>query len=468
MRRRLLAGYVALAAFVLAVLAVPLGIVAAREERSRLVAAVQRDATILAGLAEDAVLNPAADTAAAARLGAVARAYATATDSRVVVVDAAGTAVLDTGEPELGEPGVGRDLSTRPEVAAALRGDTAAGTRFSTTLGEGLLYVAVPVSAGGPVLGAVRTTYPTAALDARIRARWVVLGGVALVVLLAAGVVGVALARSLGQPLARLEAAAERLAAGELAARAAVDRGPQDVRRLAATFDAMAERLDELVASQRAFVADASHQLRTPLTALRLRLENLADDVPPAARADVDAAVSEVQRLARLVDGLLVLLRAERAPAELVDVDAAAVADERVAAWRGVADEAEVGLRRTGDGAGVQVRAGAGALEQVLDNLIANAVRAAPPGSAVTVTVARRDHDVELRVIDAGPGMTPAQRASATERFWRGPGSSAGDGFGLGLAIVRRLVEGAGGSLALEAAPGGGLTAVVTLPAVHA
>ena len=221
------------------------------------------------------------------------------------MVDRQGVSLVDQGAP------VGRDLSTRPEIAAALRGTVASGTRYSQTLGHGLLYVAVPVSSGGDVYGAVRITYPTSEIDHRVYRYWLTLAAIGGIILVLTALVGVVLARWVARPLSALERTARRAGEGDLTVRADETRGPPEVRELAAELNVMVREVEQMVAAQRDFVADASHQLRTPLTALRLRLENLAHDVPADGKRQLEGATVETERLARIVDGLLVLARAE-------------------------------------------------------------------------------------------------------------------------------------------------------------
>jgi two-component system, OmpR family, sensor kinase len=245
--------------------------------------------------------------------------------------------------------------------------------------------------------------------------------------------------------LRALEQAAAAVGAGDLAARAPESGGPEEVRSLARVFNQTVGKVEQLVRVQADFVADASHELRTPLTALRLRLET----------GDLEGALAEVARLGDRVDGLLALARADVRPASVVDV--AATVRERVEHWRPLADEHALHLRADVDGA-APVRAAPERVEQVLDNLLANAVEAVPAGGSVVVSVERAAPWVKLRVRDTGPGMTAEQRTRAFERFF-------GSGSGLGLAIVRRLVETDGGTVELADAPGGGLEAVVRLRA---
>jgi signal transduction histidine kinase len=457
MTRRLLASYLSITAFVLLIIEVPLGVTFARAERDRLVAAVERDATVLATVIEDSL-----EADATSGLDPVAAGYQDRTGGRVVIVDRQGVTVADSDPPAPGR----RDLSTRPEIAAALRGEHTAGSRSSATLGGAFLYVAVPVASQGRIYGAVRITYPTSTVDARVRRVWLALAGVAAVVLSVVALVGFALARSTTRPLQALEQATTAVAHGDLEARAPTDRGPLEVRRLAEAFNDMAARLSRLLDSQRAFVADASHQLRTPLTALRLRLENLEATTPAAAASDLRAAAAETGRLARLVDGLLVLARTEAAPGRREVVDLAAVVADRQAAWAPLAAEQKVELTVHPTSA-TPVWAIPGALEQTLDNLLANALRVAPAGSRIQLAVRRAGSWVELHVTDQGPGMPADQRQRAFDRFWRGSTPDK-EGTGLGLAIVRQLLEASGGAAELRPNPGGGLDAVARLrPADH-
>jgi signal transduction histidine kinase len=297
------------------------------------------------------------------------------------------------------------------------------------------------------------------AVDARIHRYWSVLALIALAVLAVAVVIAFALARWVIRPLDRLERAADEIGAGDLAVRAAVE-GPPEVRRLAETFNAMVGKIDVLVRSQDEFVADASHQLRNPLAALRLRLENLDRTVGPAGQGELDGALGEVERLSGLVDALLTLARADRAAASPRAIDVARIARERLAAFAAYADERGVQLRDR-LGRDTFALATPGRLEQVLDNLLANALDHAPAGTTVTVSASRQGEVVEICVADEGPGMGGDEIARAFDRFWRA--DAAGDGFGLGLAIVERLVSADGGAVELLAPDGGGLEAVVTL-----
>jgi signal transduction histidine kinase len=438
---------------VLAALEIPLGITYARNQKTDLENRIRLDALTIATLAEDGLERNIARPSPA--LTSTAAAYAKNPGGRVVVVDDRGVTLLDTGSR------AGRTFASRPEIASSLRGQTSSGTRHSSTLGTDLMYVAVPVASSGKVHGAVRVTYPTSALDRRVRRYWLVLAAIAGVVLAAAAVVGLRLSRTVTAPLAELEKATKAAGEGDLTARAAVDAGPPEIRTLSARFNEMVARLDVLVRSQQEFVADASHQLRTPLTALQLRLENLGRDVRPGGAAQLDGALAEVTRLGGLVDGLLSLARADAIEASPISVDLHDAVRSRFAAWAARAEMTDVTLELDVP-AGLRAEATPDSLDQVLDNLLANALAVSPQGGRISARGLRAERFVELHVADEGPGLTAEQRARAFDRFWReGPSS----GTGLGLAIAHQLVTADGGELELRDAAGGGLDAVVRLPA---
>jgi signal transduction histidine kinase len=282
---------------------------------------------------------------------------------------------------------------------------------------------------------------------------------VSLVVLL----VSVLLARSFTGPLAALDEGAARLGRGDLRTRVPVPHDPPELRGLAESFNSTAERLETLVRAQQTFVADASHQLRTPLAALSLRLENLEAE-RRFRTEDLEGALAEARRLARLVDGLLALTRAEDASRARAEVDLAPLVAARLDAWQALATERGVELDATVDD--VAVRSVPGRLEQVFDNVLSNALDVAPAGSAVRVESNIVGESVFVEVRDAGPGMTPEQRERAFDRFWRAePARKDRGGSGLGLAIVRHLVNADGGTVELRTAPEGGLAVVLRLPA---
>lgn len=448
MTRRLVLGYLAVTLLVLLLLEVPLAVSYAQRSRERLISAAERDAAVIASIYEDTLergltLDPRP-----------ADQYTQRTGARVVVVDAVGTSRIDT------EQSVPRDFSTRPEIAEALAGRRSTGTRHSATLGTDLLFVALPIASSGVVHGALRVSLDTSHVDASVHRFWAGLVGIAAVVLAAVAILGSLVARSVTRPIRVLDAAAARFAAGELRGGVEPVIGPPELRTLGDTMATMAERLAGQIDEQRAFVADASHQLRTPLTALRLRLENLeqrlADERPPVLdqrdAAELEAAIDETERLGRLVTDLLRLARADQ-PATPVAVDLVSLVADRVDTWTAIADAQDVRLVLDAPTA-ARVRAVPGAIEQIVDNLLDNALTVAPPASVVAVHVGVEADRTSLSVSDQGPGLSDDDKARALRRFWRG--STASPGTGLGLPIASALATASGGHLALaDAAPHG-------------
>ena len=465
MTRRLLLSYVSIIVLVLLLLEIPLGIALADAERRRLETDVQRDAFALVLRSEESVEKTS--NGANPELQTLAEQYQKENEGRVVFVDAQGRGIADSDPPSVvgGASAVGRSFRTRPEFRRALRGNDVIGERYSSTLGTDLLYAAVPIASGGVIQGAVRITYPLSFVNGRIHRIWLVLAAIGAVVLLVVFAVGIMLSRSLTRPIADLERGALALGRGELDTRVDLPAGPHELRALARSFNSTAARLEQLVDAQRGFVTDASHQLRTPLAALRLRLENLTDEVTPAGSADLTGAADEVARLSLLVDGLLALARAEQHGSQPTAIDVREVVEARCDAWRDLAEEQEVRLEVSTIAPANAARAltTPGRLEQVLDNLLNNALEVAPAGSAIELGVRRDGDDVRISVADAGPGMSAEQQAHAFDRFWRAEQQDS-TGFGLGLAIVRQLAVADGGNVVLGTSAGGGLEVTVSLP----
>jgi signal transduction histidine kinase len=455
-RRRLLTSYLSITLFVLVALALPLGLSFSQTEERRLTSQIQDDAYALA-----LRVGTPLEQSDAVTLGRLAHQLAGRARASIVVVDSRGTVQASAG-PAVPRPGT---MTAGVADLDAGRGGRQVTGRRGTAAGD-VLAVTVPVLSGDGRVGALRVSASVAVVDDAVQRNWLLLAGLAGLIALIVGLVSTLLARSFTRPVAALDASAARLGDGDLAARVAVPDDPPELRRLARSFNATAERLGSLLRSQRGFVADASHQLRTPLAALRLRLENIEADGPQHRPEDLDGALAEVARLTELVDSLLVLARAEDAPAPSVDVSLEPVIEARLDAWSAVADER--GVRLEADVADVGVRSEPGRLEQVLDNLLSNALDAAPAGSVVRVGVRAVGERVTITVRDRGPGMTVEQQARAFDRFWRSPDARhSRSGFGLGLPIVRRLVLADGGDVLLGDGPDGGLTVTVSLGAAR-
>jgi signal transduction histidine kinase len=321
------------------------------------------------------------------------------------------------------------------------------------------------------VIGAVRLTYPKSVVDDRVAGRLRGLVLLAVISLILAFFASFVIATSVVRPLRNLRRKSDDIAAGNLTARADVV-GPAEIRELARSFNEMAERVELMLAEQRAFASDASHQLRTPLTALRLRIEQalvtVSETAPGSAESiaeDLDAAANELDRLSRLVEQLLALARTE-APKELVAVALSDVLDGRRTLWAPLAEERGVELVCAAIPQHLAVDAMPGALEQILDNYIDNALDYAPEGTEIRIDVTRSNDEVSISVVDRGAGMSAESRERAFDRFWRGAESqNRPGGSGLGLSIVAQLAAASGSRVSLRENPEGGLIATVVLRA---
>ena len=463
MKIRLIGALVSVAFLILVVFSIPLASFVATVERERLVTALERDAFMLAGHAKE-TLNTTAG-AVLPSLQPFIEEYAIASRARIVVTNAAGLSIASSDPSVL----IGTDFTNRPEVVKALTGIPAVGERKSATLGETLVFVAVPVLLGDSVLGVVRLSNPKSQIDEEVRNRVIGIVIAGLFTLLAAVGIAIPLALTIARPITKLTRRTERLADGDFSVRADDATGPPEVRELSRSFNAMAGRLGLVIENQRHFASAASHQLRTPLTALRLRLEQAQELVPSDASvlADtLDASRAEADRLQEMVEQLLALARLEGGSTATMSVNASEIARNRIEMWESLATER--GVRISGS---IAEHASCavidGALEQIVDNYIDNALTVAPEGSEIVVSVVRSENHVVIDVIDAGPGLQPEQRDKAFERFWRGAATTNSAGTGLGLAIVLQLATASGGTAELLPRTDGssGLVARVTFSA---
>ena len=470
MARRIVLTMLCLVGALLVTAVIPLGLLTTARERDSFREDTVLSARALAALAEDGLTEHNGGQGMASVL-----ARASLSGEHAWVYDKAGRLVARTGQVR---PGDDAGASLRSPAGLAPAGLATAGvvpagvvpavlrhggTVVTQAQDQLRVATAVETASGRPPVGVVVLARSTAELDERLRVLWAWLTAIAAAGLVAGVLVAIGFARWVGRPLSALDAAAQRLGGDALDTRSVTGQGPPEVRRLASTFNAMAGRLEALVHGHRATMADVSHQLRTPLAALRLRLDVLAQDADPATAADLADAQEEIARLSRLVDGLLAVARAENVVTEPVAVAVAGVLRDRVAAWAPVADERGVDLASADSEPPVQASLGDGHLEQILDNLLANALDAVPAGGQVRVSAAPGERGVRIVVADTGPGMDKAQREAAFRRF----ASNTSGGTGLGLAIVHRLVTSNGGSAALSDTPGSGLTVTLDLPAAQ-
>lgn len=390
-----------------------------------------------------------------ARLTSLALTASKAVSGRVVIVDKKGQILADSD----GAAAVGASFVNRPEIASALGGHVSQVKRYSTTLGAEILATAVPVYTGSSPGGAVRVTQSVSSVSAAIRRAWLGLALIGLLVIILGLVAGAVIARRITKPIVRLDEAARRVAGGDLTATATVE-GSTEQRALATSFNTMTERLTVLLGAQREFVADASHQLRTPLAGMRLRLEEARAQASEAEqREELDAAIAEVDRLALIVNELLELSRAGEGKPPLAVTDCATALHGAFERWRGAA--ANVGCElRLGGIEDAQFACHHSDVDRILDAVIENAMAYAP-GAPVALS----SEGGAIVVDDGGPGLRGEPSEALFERFHRGEAGRAGPpGTGLGLSIVRELARRWGGDVTIDDRPAGGAEVVITLP----
>lgn len=370
------------------------------------------------------------------RVAVIVRSTLRVREERILVTDSRGRVLADTtGTAEIGARYA---TAERPELLAALRGEIDSRERASETLGEDLLLVTLPLVDQERVVGAVRLSVPTGAEAARVRESWLRLALIGLAVIAAGLGLAWILARSLAAPVTRVGRAADRLAHGELDTRVP-EEGPSEIAGLARSFNRMAAALGAALTSQRDFVANASHQLRTPLAGLKLRLEAVRAEGGPAAEQAAKAE-REVDRLSGLVGDLLELARAASPESTGRAVDLSRLAAEAADRWR---DRVAASGKRLEvmEGGVLPVWASDVDLSHVVDNLLENAIRYCPAGTRIELATSADGGRPTLTVADEGPGISSEERPRVFERFFRGStGRQSGPGTGLGLAIVAELV----------------------------
>jgi signal transduction histidine kinase len=317
------------------------------------------------------------------------------------------------------------------------RADAAARSALRTrrptgVAAAGKLLVAVPLFAGERITGVVRAERGQAAVASRTHRAWLALAGLAAAVVALAVIAALTLGRRLAGPLERLAAAARRVGDGDFAARVAPT-GVAEIDDVGAALNSSSERIAELVNRERTFSADASHQLRTPLAALRLELEGLAEEPDPPA--GLTAALTQVDRLQGTIETLLAVVR--EMPRGDQRTDLATLTRELEAQWRGALAAEGRPLRVRVEVEPAVAAISPAVLAEITEVLMQNA-RVHGAG-AVSVTVRHVGHALALEVSDRGPGFGPDPDGA----FARG----AGEGHGIGLALARSLAHAEGARL---------------------
>ena len=333
------------------------------------------------------------------------------------------------------------------------------------------------VSEGGNVVGYVQYARSQEHVDSTIERLWLFIAAGVLGAVLLAGLAGLAIANRAMQPIASLTTAASEIASTRDPSR----RMPQpevddEVGELAQTLERMLRSLDaaqterELaMQKQREFVADASHEMRTPLTSVIANLELLQASLQrPQGNEDremVDSALRSSRRMSRLVADLLLLARADSGRiSERTDCDLAEIVGNAAAEVAPVAGERRLNVD---NGRPLPVRGNPDELHRMVINLLDNAVRYTPEGSTIDLQLESSDGNAVVAVADDGPGIPEEMSEQVFDRFVRGIGpadTAGGGGTGLGLAIVRAVARSHGGTVAASRSPSGGALLTVTLP----
>ncbi|WP_406455563.1 ATP-binding protein [Streptomyces sp. NBC_00876] len=327
---------------------------------------------------------------------------------------------------------------------------------------HGRVVVASPVVRDGDVIAVVVIDSPTDQMRADTLRGWlVIVAGEVIAMLVAVGAAN-RLTGWVLLPVQTLDTAAHDIASGRMRSRVVASGGPPELRRLARSFNEMADNVEDVLEQQRAFVADASHQLRNPLAALLLRIELLALELPEG-NEEIASVRTEGKRLGQVLDDLLDLALAEHADADLQLTDIGALTAERIASWRPVAEEKGVRLRADGSPA-VTAWADPIALSSALDAVIDNALKFTPAGEEVRVTVASGSECVTVVVADRGPGLSEPEMERVGDRFWRSAQHQNVRGSGLGLSISHALLATSGGALTYARHEPHGLRVTVSVP----
>ncbi|GAB3672654.1 sensor histidine kinase [Saccharopolyspora tripterygii] len=448
MGKRLLLVLLTFSVLAVAGFAAPLLRATAAERTQQLVLARNADLDRFAGLADHAF-----GTGDATVLRAEARRYTDLYDEPLVVVDAARAPVVETGGA--------RAADVAGPIDKALRNEPAGAVQWLRPWSREQLVRYRPVGDGTRVSGAVVMEASVRRATSDIAGQWVLIAAGALTALVVCGLLALVLSRWVLRPLADLGAGVRAISAGSRRSWVPADAGPPELRELAVSFNRMSEAVAEADERQRRLVADASHQLRNPMAALRLRVDALERRITPDGERTYRSTVGEVDRLEALLDRLLALATADEASDSGEPGDVAAVIDDRVRAWRPAADDAGISLSAPESASG-RTALSTEELTQVLDVLLDNAVKYAAGASVEVIWDGRA-----LTVADTGPGLSDEEISLASQRFWRADHHRGSRGSGLGLAIAGQLLAAHGGEMRIARTEPHGLSVHLDLPEVR-
>jgi signal transduction histidine kinase len=459
-RTRLLPLLIILMAAVLLALGIPLAASVAAAQQQRVVVDRIDDTARFAALAQYVTAPPEAPSERRETLSSELASYHDVYGISAGVFYRNGTDMAKA-PPSLVLPGENDKSEVRAAFDEALTGRRSHDPKQVWPWQRHSLVVASPVIRDGDVVAVVLTDSPTGPMRSRVLHGWLIIGAGEIAAMLLAVGAALRLTGWVLRPVRVLDATTHAIASGRLKSRVAAAGGPPELRRLAYAFNEMADNVEDVLEQQRAFVADASHQLRNPLAALLLRIELLAFELPEGNQ-EIASVQAEGKRLGQVLDDLLDLALAEHTEATLSITDIGALTAERVAAWTPTAEAK--GVRLVGDCPATTAWADPVTLSSALDAVIDNAVKFTPKDETVEVTVSSNGGTSTVVVTDRGPGLTDEELIRVGDRFWRSGRHQNIKGSGLGLSISRALLAAGGGSIAYDHHEPHGLKVTVTVP----
>ena len=405
--------------------------------------------------------------------------FLTTRDTAARTTDASGMTIAD-GPTLAGITTVSAPLLDASVYRAVASANQERHFRYETADGPVLIELVplTPETANSQPAGVLELSTSLASIDTFLGRLRLLFAIATLIAVIATVALSAPLVAGLLRPLRRMAGTSRAIAAGDLTRRVPVPRGGDELTDLAVAFNEMVSRLEAAFATQRRFIADASHELRSPLAALGGGIEMLvlgADRADPGARARLLRLMeSEIARMSRLVDDLLTLTRFDANPLGALHrapVDLTALAAEVVEETRLLAPDRTV-LLDAAAGPAITIAGDADRLRQALLNLCANARAYTQPDGTITVGVRRAGADAVLTVADTGAGIPAEDLPRVWDRFYRADPSrvrqTGQGGLGLGLPIVHAIVEAHGGTTAIHSTPGVGTTVTLTLPGASA
>ena len=355
------------------------------------------------------------------------------------------------------------DGATQGQIGLALSGRRSDPEPAVLPWSMGEMVAVEPVFDDGNVIGAIYLSANADRVRAEILTHWGVLAAACVLTILLLLFAVVRLANWVLRPMLRVDRAMAAVERGERDARVSDDTGPPEMRRMIRMFNQMAEEIERVMQRQEAFAMNASHELRNPLGALLMRVEYLATGLDGSWEEDVEKTRAEGRRLTQILDALLEMARSGQHDSSFAAVDLVELAAGRIAAWEPVSTDRGVAVELRG-ASPVLSLTDRTSVESAFDAVLDNALKFAPAGSAVEVTVDRDAEGCRIAVRDHGPGLQPDELELVTSRFWRSPRDQNVPGSGLGLAIATDLLGDLDGGVQVQAPDDGGLRVVLRLP----